>query len=41
MYRYRTAKIEQMLDRLTAAEERRDTALRDTMGRLFRSFDEQ
>lgn len=39
--RYRTPAIEEMLKRLTAAEERRDKALRDVMEELFHSFDQQ
>ncbi len=39
--RYWTREIETMLGRLTGAEERRNSALRDTMRVLFQSFSEQ
>ncbi|XP_067666471.1 DNA mismatch repair protein Msh6-like [Haliotis asinina] len=39
--RYRTPDIEDMLADLTEAEDRKDTALKDTMRRVFYSFDER
>ncbi|XP_048728354.2 DNA mismatch repair protein Msh6-like isoform X2 [Ostrea edulis] len=39
--RYRTKEIEDQLVDLTEAEERKDAALKDTMRRLFYSFDER
>ena len=39
--RYWTREIEGMLARMTDAEERRDSALRDTMRAIFHSFDTQ
>lgn len=39
--RYRTTDIEDQLVDLTDAEERKDAALKDTMRRLFYSFDER
>ncbi|XP_046358330.1 DNA mismatch repair protein Msh6-like [Haliotis rufescens] len=39
--RYRTPDIEDMLADLTEAEDRKDTALKDTMRRVFSSFDER
>lgn len=39
--RYRTTDIEDKLVDLTDAEERKDAALKDTMRRLFYSFDER
>ena len=39
--RYWTKEIEQMLEKLVEAEERRDAALKDTMRSLFSSFDQQ
>lgn len=41
IYRYRTAAIDLMLKKLTAAEEMRNKCLRDTMEDLFHSFDQQ
>ncbi|ESO97193.1 hypothetical protein LOTGIDRAFT_143393, partial [Lottia gigantea] len=39
--RYRTTEIEEMFTELTDAEDRKDTALKDVMRRLFYSFDER
>ena len=39
--RYRTSRIESLLAELTDAEERKDTALKDIMRRIFHSFDER
>ena len=39
--RYWTSEIEEMLARMIHAEDRRDTALKDTMRTIFHSFDSQ
>ncbi|XP_069105499.1 DNA mismatch repair protein Msh6-like [Argopecten irradians] len=39
--RYRTAEIDEYLSELADAEERKDVALKDTMRRIFHSFDER
>jgi len=39
--RYRTPEIERLLAELTDAEERRDSAQKDTMRRIFFQFDKQ
>ncbi|XP_041361068.1 DNA mismatch repair protein Msh6-like [Gigantopelta aegis] len=39
--RYRTTEIEEMLAVLTEAEERKDSALKDTMRQIFHNFDER
>ncbi|XP_021365348.1 DNA mismatch repair protein Msh6-like isoform X1 [Mizuhopecten yessoensis] len=39
--RYRTSEIDEYLSELADAEERKDAALKDTMRRIFHSFDER
>ncbi|XP_033727077.1 LOW QUALITY PROTEIN: DNA mismatch repair protein Msh6-like [Pecten maximus] len=39
--RYRTSEIDEYLSELADAEERKDSALKDTMRRIFHSFDER
>ena len=39
--RYRTDEIEKLLSQMMDAEDRKDTALRDVMRRIFYSFDER
>ena len=39
--RYRTREIERLLGQMVDAEERRDTALKDVMRRIFAQFDKQ
>lgn len=39
--RYRTSKIDELLSKLTDAEDRKDVCLKDIMRRIFYSFDER
>ena len=39
--RYRTEEIEEMLAQMVDAEDRKDSALKDVMRRIFHSFDER
>lgn len=39
--RFYTSRIEELLEALTSAEERRDEALKDTMRNIFNKFDKK
>ena len=39
--RFKTGVTERLLARLTAAEEKKDAALRDTMRKIFEKFDNE
>ena len=39
--RYRTKETDQLLNKMSEAEDKRDTALKDIMRRIFHSFDKK